>query len=298
MLKKHMKKIIALLTLSAGVSIVCTLPARAQGDFLMIFYLENIMKFTYGTLVAVNNLPNYLQPLTELSLAWLSPDKSETTANLQSNFASITDTLKKNSETQSSLLQRLQQDYFGPSVTKDTLPFVNDLTYSTLMEQPYLSPDPRQANDKNVNPTYNYLKNAAGLTINHPLPNTGWAGTSDKKQEYINYYSTISAVQTFNGYLLAQLYTNNQLSKSQTSLIEQASSSDWFTQVATEDIGIVLRQLLMYNSQVFVMLTQLLQAQRQQLAAQAMSNTMLILNNQNNETMLIKGAQGTLPPGS
>ena len=134
------------------------------------------------------------------------------------------------------------------------------------------------------------------MNITHTIPGPNWRGTEENKQKYLSYYSSISAIQTFNGYLLSQLYADyvngRQYTQQQTALIQQASSSDWFTHVASESIGVVLRKILMYNSQLYVLMTELVQTQKQLLSAQAMTNTLLIIGNQFTENQLISKATG------
>jgi hypothetical protein len=112
----------------------------------------------------------------------------------------------------------------------------------------------------------------------------------------MHYYNTVMAAESFNGYVLANQYaesqTNNGLSQAQLSLVTQASSSDWIANVASEQMGMVFRQLLMFESQLYVLMTQMLQTQKQLLIAQAMTNALLIATNQMNEGILASKAQG------
>ena len=110
---------------------------------------------------------------------------------------------------------------------------------------------------------------------------------------------TISAIQTYNAYLLSQVYSDyvngTQLTQQQNSLMQQASNAAWFTQVASENIGLVLRQILMYNSQVYVLLSQLVQTQKQALAAQAMTNTLIVIGNEFTGSQLLLRARKQQP---
>src|SRR3990167_392363 len=263
-------------------------------------YLKQIAQNTKGILTKVNQLPGFIQELTTLAVAWLNPDTSTVTATAQNNFAQWANAVQLEGGKLPDYEQPLQKDLLGTGVTTTTVPYANDLTYSTLLGTPYFSPDPRSGGSNNTNPpdsAYNYIKNAASDNVSHILPPTNVASQVDYRN-YVNYYSTISAVQTYNCYTLSQLYAdyknNNQLTTLQSTLITQASSSDWFAQVASESIGIVLRQILMYNSQIYVMLTQSLATQKQLLATQAMTNSLLVILNLYNENTLVKRATGAI----
>jgi membrane-bound inhibitor of C-type lysozyme len=107
-------------------------------------------------------------------------------------------------------------------------------------------------------------------------------------------------VQTFNGYVLSQLYEDvkNGVAAAQTTLINQASDpANWFATITTESIGAVLRQTLMYQSQSYIVLTQLLQTEKMLLAAQTMNNTLLVLSNQSNESFMLRKAVAKMPGG-
>lgn len=296
----RLKKWIAVLAATVAISALST-PARAQStDAASLGYLAQIAQYTNGTLQAVNNLPTYMNALVSFAMAWLSKDTSKSTATLQADFANVTNAIVQGSASQLSLQQQLTRDFFGSTVTPQTLPSANDLTYQTLLGAPFFNPDPRKTdNSPAPDSAYNYTKNVSGINITHVIPALNWRGSQFNQQKYAAYFVTISAIQTFNAYILSQLYTDysngNTLSKAQLQLVQDASNSDWFAQIASENIGIVLRQILMFNSQVFVLLTQMLDTQKKLLETQAMSNSLLILLNQQNEDLLIKKATGVLP---
>lgn len=231
--------------------------------------------------------------------------QDNSTAKLQSNFSNYTNNILKIADINNNLQNQLTYDFLGDKVTVESAPYVNDLTYQTLLGKPYINPDPRIATYmkslnlaglKNLDPARNYIKNIAGVNIRHVLPDDNWKGGDVDKQNYKNFYNTISSIQTFNFHILGEIYADYKnggaASAQQAKLIQQASNSDWFSQVATEPVGLVLRQLLMYNSQLLVIANQLLQTQKEMLAAQAMSNTLIVLGNQFNETLLLNRATG------
>lgn len=302
MLKKQVKKISLLLVSTLSICTLLIAPVRAatSGFVPQPNYLQLIWQNTSTILNRVNNLPNYLNALTALALGWLSPDTSDATANLQQNFTNLANAVSQDQSTQLGLQPRLLGDFFGSNATTSTLPYANDLTFQTLLNQPYFNPDPRNSLTNKVDSAYNYIKNASGMSISHVIPGNNWNGKPADQTKYINYYNTISAVQTFNMYVMSKLYasysSNNAVDSLQNTLMQQASSSDWFTQAASENIGVVLRQILIYDSQIYVMLNQMLQTQREMLAAQTMSNTLVILGNQFTESNLLGKATGNPQP--
>lgn len=285
--KKHFKKIIVGSLTVFAISLVAVKPAYAQNAIEDL--LQKIWQNTYYILADVNDLPSFIAN-------WINPDNTQTTATLQGYFSAAstgyTDEYKLNAfTTQSQLLK----DFFGPKPPDN----VNDLSYVSILGGSYVSPDPRKNNNSNIDPAYNYTKNAAGLTITHPVADNTWAGKDEAIKRYMNYYNTVNSVQTFDSWVLGQTYSELKsgfpFAKQQWNLIAQASTSDWFTQVASENIGVVLRQILMYDSQILVALTEMLRVQKEQLQASAMTNTLLVLSNLQNESYLIKDAQGKIP---
>lgn len=298
--KKWMKTLLASFVISAASAPL--LAAQAADDPASEGYLAQIAQYTYGTLQAVNKLPTYMNALVAFAAAWLANDDSKATATLQGDFTTLTNSIIQGSATQLSLQQKLTKDFFGPTVTPQTLPSANDLAYQTLLGAPFFNPDPRKTdNSPAPDSAYNYTKNVAGINITHVIPALNWQGTKFSQQKYAAFFVTISAIQTFNAYILGQLYTDyangNPLSKAQLALIQTAGNDNWFTQVAGESIGIVLRQILMFSSQTYILMSQLLDTEKKLLETQAMSNTLLILLNQQNEDILIRKATGSMPSG-
>lgn len=262
-------------------------------------YLCYIQLYTYGTLAAVNKLPDYISN-------WIDPDTSDATAIMQGSFSSINNDVLNILNTQTGLQTQLFGDLAGPRPTA-TIIYPNDITFQTLLG---LLPDPNDArlNQKPpVDPAYNFLKNAAGINVIPQAPQSSWGGPSGAKAAYANYYAAAASVASFNSYVMSHAYADfkngNTLSKDQLNLLNQvtngATASDktnvnWLTQVASENIGIVLRQILMFDSESYVLLTQLLQTQKQMLTAQVMTNTMLMLVSKQYEDIAVKKAAGTI----
>lgn len=292
----HLKKFFILLGAASLVSIVSISNLKAQGSSEE--YLRLIEQHTNNILRNVNNLPTYLQNLTQMALAFTNSDTSDTTARLQGNFTQLGNIFKDNYAKQGPLQQRLNADLLGANASKATMPYANDLVYSTVLGSPFFQTDPRNppGGPATANPVYNYIKNTSGIGISHLQPGT-WNGPLIEQQKYQNYYNMVMGIESFNSYVLnTQFADGNQFNELQQILITQASDpKNWFAQVAAENIGYVLRQILLYQSQMFVLMTQLIQTEKQIASAQVMTNSLLILNNQQNENMLITKAQGVKP---
>lgn len=288
-LRKNTKKILAMsaVALAASFSGISSAKADAAGDFLKAI-ADNTFATAYFTISNLNQ--------------WMLPDTSDTTKNLQTNFVTMTNSFTTNSAAQTKELNTLTQAFLAPPPPLPTtqlderyqlFPFVNDYTFqSVLTPQNLYAKETRQSE----NPGFNYIKNVAGLNIKHQMPNWMWKTPFQDRKNYLDFYTTISSIQNYNAYILSGLYvdatSSNPTSKQQNVLIQQASNSQWFSQVASEQIGVVLRQILIYNSQMYVLMTQLLQTQKQLLATQAMTNTLLIVGNQFTESQLLSNASG------
>jgi hypothetical protein len=261
-------------------------------------YLQQIAQYTNGILQAVNNVPTYLMTIAASCSAWLNPDTSDNTAKLQATFANFSNQMYSSYTAQLQLQPQIMQDFFGTTVSPTSLPNANDLTFTTLLGAPYFNPDPRvKSGGTPVNAGYNYIENASGVNVGHVPPGTNWIGTPADQLKYSNFYNLITSVTSYNVYVMSQLLTDSQanLSASQIALLQQASTSTWFANIASEQIGAVLRQILMYNSESFVLLSQLLQTQKEALISQAMTNTLLINNSSVTESLLLKKASTKVP---
>ena len=263
-------------------------------------------------LINVNKLPVYLNQLTKMALSWLTPDDSDVTAIQQKNFTSLANAELQNIQLRNASQNKMLYDFLktNPSAPDEGLlglrgvaPLVDSISYQALVGLPY-NPATQQSQQQAQNePPYNYIQFASALNIQHKKP-PATRPSSDKNylaaiNEYLNYYMTTSAVQTYNGYILSDLYADfknqNAVKKARDALMQKASEPRWFTQIASENIGIVLRQILLYNSQTYVLLTQLLETQKKLLAAQAMNNALLIAVNQDSERRIYQRASGQPP---
>jgi len=274
----------------------------AKADSIDEPYLKNIQTYTNGILAIVNNLPAYLMEITKMASSFLATDNSSDDpvdwstnwSNEQNWFASLSSSSLNNESAQYTLQQTLLTTFFGASNIQTPNPQnMNDLAFPTLLGKPLVSPDPRTG----VDATMNYLVNASGLGIPLTIPAAGWRGDATSQKNYRNFYNTVTAVQTYNGFVLSRLYEDSKSlstdSALRTQLITQSSNSGWFTSVITNDLGWILRQILLYNSQSYVLMDQLVQTQKQMLATLAMTNTLFIASNELQGNILLQKAQGT-----
>lgn len=253
-------------------------------------YLQQIAQNTSNALSAINNIPTYISSLKlgEFLLAWMHQDDTDATAQLQASFASLDGMFTNSLVTQATLQQNINNALFTDPSTSKPIPASSifnpaNLTYSTL-----LTPSSDQTAQ------FNYILNASGINLAHTVPNAGWGGNI---KNYMGYYNTVMAAESFNGYVLSNQYADgNQLNNLQHDLLKQVGDSkQWAGVVATEYIGIVLRQILLFESQIFVLMTQLVQTQKQMVTAQAMTNALIIAVNQSNEASMLQNAKGTVP---
>jgi hypothetical protein len=304
--KMKIKKIVLLLTttiaiLGGGIALVRADSTAAAGGGSDAIYLQEIAAYTNSILTAITTPANpvivmILQALIPLSAADNSTNPPSPTPALQNAFTTLNfmgESIEQMGMTTNYLA--MQTDMFS-GVNTASVPYVNDLAYGTLLGMSPVSPDPRGNNAGN--PLYNYVKMAAGINISPIAPGTDWKGSTHDQTTYRNYYNAITAVQSFNAYALSQLYVDasSQLSTLQSGLVAQASDpKNWFAVVASEPMGAVVRQLLMFESQNYVVLTELLQTEKLLLASAAMNNTLQMANGTGNATLLITKATTAMP---
>jgi hypothetical protein len=282
-------------------------------------YLRQIAENTRNILARVNTLPTYLEKATTLILAWMNSMTPENNAPSQlkdmlNSFTQLGDHFNQTQQTMQDQLVNMNiallnttsseesvGNYVGTppanTITPVMLPYANDLVYSTLLGKPFFKNDPRnQKGQPAIDASLNYIKNAAGINLPHLIPSHSFTGSLLSKARYQHYYNTVIAAESFNGYVLSRLQNDTQFNELQTQLITQATDQEkWFAQISSESIGFVVRQLLLYQSQVFVLLTQSIQLQTQMLAAQAINNALLIATTQVNENQLLRNAERAQP---
>lgn len=301
-------KIKKFILLAGGVALLSFLSltnARAADADPSIALLTAIKENTANTLVAVSGIPDFiLKVATPYMSSWTDPDaeKDSLAPEMQVNFVAIGNEMVANMDTQNAKQLDLTAEMLGLSTSDfsavgdakpavmGTVPQVNKLAFATMLGTPPLA--------KGAETAYDYLKTAAGFSIKHETPSASWGGSQPAKDRYTGLFNTLYAVKSYDAYVLsglwAELTNKNSLTASQKALVTQASSSDWLQQVAAEKIGIVLRQILMFVSQSYVLQTQSLQIQKQQLAATAMTNTLLIANSYTVELQMKGRAKGVM----
>lgn len=295
------KKTLILISAAGLISLSIVSPVRSQGSAVEML-LQQILQ-------RVNNLPQSLEELGKFMKAWMDPDSSTTSAAMVGVFSQMGEALNTNQDTQIGM-QSAFNNYLlsndggnvqamnmgtaltGKPPTPQTMKYANDLVYSSLLGVPFYAKDPRE----NMDFARNYILNASGSNIYHEMP-TGRPGTEVSRRRYMALYNTLIAATTFNNYVLSRNYVDkNQFNDLQKTLITQATNADsWFKEVGGENIGFVLRQLLMYQSQMFVLMTQMLQLQKQMVSAQAMNTAVMIANAQLTEASMAAYAKGDQP---
>lgn len=278
-------------------AVVFVQPARADDNTPI---LTNIQDYTNQILSAVNNIPAYLTQITQMAISFMATDNSGTdpidwstywTAQ-QSSLTTINSDSMTAEAAQYNMQKTLETTFFGDNNLTGTTPNpqnVNDLSYLSMLGQPLVS-------STSGDPAMNYLINASGMGAPLTPPSAGWRGDASAQKNYLNFYNTITAVQTYNGFVLSRLLQDSKTAAQdfglRKTLIEQTSDSNWFSSVISNDLGWVLRQLLLYTSQSYVLLDQLVQTQKQMSASLAMTNSLFIVSNEMMGSYLLKSAQG------
>ena len=153
---QFIKKFLVLLGAAIAISITSISHLYAQQSS-SDGYLYNIMVNTYGMLNQLNTIPTYFNEMGEFIKSWMTPDKSESTQNMQNAFATLGGLLLQNEQTQQQLQAQLMIDLITkssnstippgqtPTMTINQIlkqiPNLNDLSYGTLIGVP-LHPKP------------------------------------------------------------------------------------------------------------------------------------------------------------
>lgn len=284
-------------------------PCKPPEGTLTEQYLFCIRQYTNGVLQKVNTMPEYIKAASAYFLNMTSSEESKESVipQMQENFTNLANQYITNAEAQKNMQSQLVSSFFrDPSdptgktlLDAKRLMNANDLTYQTLLGKPFLDPDPRKQEDPSIDPSSNYIINASSLNVQHVIPNPTWQPKElIQKQRYFSYYSTVSAAQTYNSYILSELLANQKsdfkLNEIQKQLMESVSGATWLKQVGSDNIGLIFRHVLLFDSQMFVLLARLVEVQKQMLISQAITNSLLVALNLGNEDMLVKKANGTL----
>ncbi|EKD70443.1 MAG: hypothetical protein ACD_46C00533G0004 [uncultured bacterium] len=306
-ISNRVKKLIAFIC--TGICTTTIYAAPPPAPTASELYLKQIADNTYKTLAAINNLPTYMGNLFMLASSWLTQDPASTNdptsmiLKTQQSFGGIGNEYIKNINEQNQQVPNVMAAVLGvppglfssSSVTQapilSVLPYVNDLSYTSMLGMP-----PTKGG---MNP-FNYVIFSSGSAINHVIPDPNWQGKDEDKRRYSNFFNTMVAIQSFNTYAMSHLFANlkngNQLTKAQNNLIMQASDPNWLASIGTEELGKVLRHILLFESQNYVLMTQLVQMQRDLLTAQLMGNTLMMSSP--TESLMLARAQGVQPTGA
>lgn len=299
----HLKKIFVLAFAAFAVSIAYVANAPAQASLL-----QQIANNTFGTMGAAQQILSLLQADTANSLGNSSPDdgKNGEYSLIIQNFGYIYSLAQDFLNSQKGQ-EDGQRDAFAnligfgdnpgalgvpiknPVLAK--LPNANELAYGTLIGQP-----PVNGGGYDLR---NYLNNIAVMNINRPLPDPVWQGKDDDKKKYINYYNTVTSLQSLNTFLLTQIKTDYEADKSpmisgleKTLLTQFSDPNNFLKNIASQNMGKVYRQMLFIQAANFILNIEMQRNIRQLVAATAAQNSLMILFNIPNENQMIRNAKG------
>lgn len=256
--------------------------AAAAGGGGIEKWLRLIEDHTRKTLEIVNKLPGYLEDVTIMAKSWnqtedekkIIPENQELFGTLNEAYGSSEKSAERINLTNTMTLKYLKAGSSN-ATNPSTPPNANMLAYPILLGKPLFPDEKYKANSKQYMQAY--LDNVAN--VNYPLPQLDptWSDKNPYKKLYANYYNSMASIQSFNNFVLSGLSRQTEIEEKSKALSDKASDSAWFEQVATEDLGLVLRHILMYVSQSYVQQNRITQLQQQQLTAQVMTNTLLMM---------------------
>lgn len=270
-------------------------------DAQIVNLLTQIKSDTDSILSIVNQLPAYLESLTEMAKSW---NETHDNANViginQSSFGTLNTNFNTAYDTQKSTSKVLTNQYLSGNLsgTPGSPPSnANELSSSVLWGDFLVTPpanDPRSID----NYVQSYLANANGTNVIIPPPNASWGKANPAGTQYRNLYNMLAAIQSYDAYLIGRLAKQNDINAASKTLLTQASGSTWFSSIQTESLGLVLRHILMYDSQIYVDLERLIKLQQEQLAATAMTNALLSVNDGQTIGQLLVQQASSQPAGT
>lgn len=265
---------------------------------------------TRKILEQVNNIPGYLATyltsVTKMADSWLQTKDDANTIgnNLKpfSDYASGSESVL-NYQIQNTIT--FSKDFLlaGTNTTSGnpnpTLPpNANQLIYSIVLGQPadesqypglhskIQTPAQKQKLSDQLKQDINaYIKNVSGTNFVLKQPT---AGSTADEINYRTFYNALSADQSFNTFILSSLFYQNFTDDMTKKLMDIASKDTWITQIGTEDLGLVIRHILMYCTGMFMELNHIQQMMQQSLILQGMNNSMQAVNYENNLSQLAK----------
>lgn len=266
----------------------------------------NIMNSTSGisnslTTASASN-PGVLYVLDEIytlmqNASWGMPENdSGLNPNVINDIVTLGQLVAQNSMSamnqNSGMFQTINQQQINASqITSANTPNFDDLTFSSVLGLPFWTGNNDPENGQNH--AQNWIMNASGLNITHVLPSSSWQGSSSAVQTYQNYFNAAMAVASFNAYALSTLANDNTLASAEYTVMNDVSNwNNWIKTVEGENIGWVLRQLLIFQSIAVIYLIHMAQVSENILVASTLTNTLILSANQQWEAQMVAKAQG------
>lgn len=237
----------------------------------------------------------FLKTFNYFALNWLQIYTVPSSVELDPLFENYGKTSNTNQLGQLSLLNELYSLELKNTVFKTDISA--DTDYATLVQNINAvtgKPEPISA-DLKLYAKY-FVKYASGLNIPHNSPYEMDPGKDTRAvKKYYSLYKTMNSIASYNAYVLSEhlvdMQTDFKLTQIQRDLKSYASDNKWVTHINEElSMGVILRQLLLFTSQMYIISLQSLETQKQLLATMAMTNSLIILSTGNYEKTLYDDA--------
>jgi hypothetical protein len=325
----YLKKIFVLVVAVGSVSLISFSRLSAQGGPTQVTEVGPLLGFGQATATATNsivgsltnpNTPGVLQTINAMlnllnNASWgTTEDDSKISGSEKINgvtvsFPPFASMFGLGTSVANSSLSALTSSSGNPlsnyntiqmnaiSANSTNLPNAADLTFSTVLGQPLLW-DGSTDSKKIAAHSLNWITNASGLNIQHVIPNPSWQNTGGTYNYgvYNNYFNAAMTAASFDAYALSTLQSNNTLAQAEQTVMTQLSDmSNWLATIETENIGWVLRQILMFQSIGVVYLIHLAQINENILTASVITNNLIMSSNQQWENNMVLKAQGNTP---
>lgn len=292
-LKRLLRKSVIIPMTTIATMFLFTQPVYAQG--LVELLLMRISAINYSILSNINNLPTYITDITQMAQNLNNTnDQTNIMANYQYAFANLQQINATSLTTQMTNSQNATSQFLLAGSFDQNNPILpqnaNDLNYSILFNQPL----PNTQAPQNIQTSQqNFINNLAGMGTILKQPSPAWK-KSAAATNYTGFYNSIAAINSYNAYTLNGMLAQPSSNNLNNYLIGVSSSSDWFKNVAAEPLGVVARQILMFTSQIYVLLNQLITLQQNMLGEMATLNTLISLEAQQlTGSQLYQSAQST-----
>lgn len=285
-----MRRFIVLLS-SLTVSFLSLAPMNAQAqDAAIVLALAKIEDKVSQILTKVNNIPDFIQTATQFFLNWGNTQDRDNNIGLNGALLNLymnSYTIDENNRID--YTNTLTKYFYNGTPATDA----NDYSYTTLLGK-YLNSYSGANQQTQINKSIaNYMQFVSGNGFNLTPPENSWQKGSGTRRDYYSLYKTLVAAQSYNNYIISKLYVAQQqnaifpkgipahpegtaatTADILAATVAQATSPTWYQDVGAETLGLVLRQILIYNSQIYVLLTRMLELQQQMLASQAVANSL------------------------